>query len=708
MKRLSCAVAAAGVWWLAAGVLGQEAAPPAPVDFGTPGIKLQPYVIDHRRGAGSVIDLSFLLEAPAGRAGFVRVENGHLTKPGGEPIRFWGVNLTEWTKGSTAIPTKEDAPMWADALARHGVNLVRLHFLDLPTPRGMIDGTRDDSQHFDAGQLDREDFFIAELLKRGIYVNWNLNVGRRFKDGDGVLSTKAGKGPLLFNRRLIELQKDYARQILTHVNPYTQRAYVAEPGVAIVEIVNEDAVWIGWTADTPYDEELTGLYHDWLVRTLSAEELARLRVAAGVGASDPIPRLKGPAVRAAPAEQYYTECRFYRDLELGYFQEMRTYLKKTLGVKVPIVATADHSHSGSGYMLVADTAQLDIVDGHTYWQHPGDRTYRHAPMVNDPFNSTVVELSRTAMAGQPYTVSEVNNPYPNQFGSEGIPILAAYAGFLDWDAVVWYTFEPKKDAQWAPYVGDPFDLSLDPVKMPQLAAGALMFLRGDIAHAKVTVERSYTRQQVWDSRRNPGLSRPFFTPGFPPSVPLLDGLRVKSLDGEPTAPVAAATTGPLISDTGQLTWAGYAAQAGVVTIDSPRSQGLVGFVRQNDAGVTNLTAKVRNNFCAIVLNSLDTRPIAQAGRLLLTTGTRVENEGMQWDAARARVTEQGRSPTLIEPLTGTIILRNLTGATKVTAQALDGAGHRLGEPLVASKTAAGWEIPVGAIVTTWYEVKVDR
>ncbi len=687
---------------------GQEAAPVVPVKFGTAGIGLEPYVVDHRRGGGAVIDLSFLHEAPAGRDGFIRVENGHLLKPNGEAARFWGVNLTEWTRGSASIPAKEDAPLWADTLARYGVNLVRLHFLDLPTPRGMIDDTRNDSQHFDAAQLDREDFFIAELLKRGIYVDWNMNVGRRFKDGDGVLSTKVWKGPLLFDRRLIELQKDYARQILTHVNPYTKRAYNAEPGVAIVEIVNEDAIYLGWSADTPYDQELSDLYNAWLVRNLPAAELASLRQVAGVAAGAPVPRLKGPAVKVAPAEQYNVESRFFRDLQAGYFQEMAAFLKQTLGVKSPVVATADHSHSGSGYVLVADTSLLDIVDGHTYWQHPGDRTYRHAPMVNDPLNSTVAELARTAVAGQPYTVSEVNNPYPNQFGSEGIPILAAYAGFLDWDAVVWYTFEPKKDKDWAPYVGDPFDLSLDPVKMPQLAAGALMFLRGDIARAKVTVERSYTRQQVLDSRRQAGLERPFFTAGFPAAMPLLHGVRVKSFDGEPFAPVPAPAVGPLVSDTNELTWSGYDNQTGVVTIDSPRSQGLIGFVRQNAAGTANLSASVRNDFCAIVVNALDAEPIAQSRRLLLTTATRVENTGMKWDAARARVTEQGHSPTLVEPLVGTVTLKNLAGAKRVLAQALDGSGHRLGEPVVARKTDAGWEIATGQPVTPWYEVTVEK
>jgi len=685
-----------------------EVASPSPVRFGTAGIELQPFVVDHRRAGAAVVDASFLLEAPAGRDGFIRVQNGHLVKPSGGRARFWGVNLTEWTRGSTAIPTKEEAPRWAATLARHGVNFVRLHFLDLPTPRGLIDDRTNDSQHFDADQLDREDYFIAELLKRGIYVDWNLAVGRRFKDGDRVLSTKVGKGPLLFDRRLIELQKDYARQILTHVNPYTQRAYVDEPGVAVVEIVNEDAIYLGWSADSPYDQALTDLYNDWLRRNLPAAELSRLRTVAGVSGPGPIPRLKGPAVRTAPAEQYQVECRFFRDLQAGYFQEMSGYLKKTLGVKVPVLATADHSHSSSGYYLVADTSLLDVVDGHTYWQHPGDRNYRHAPMVNDPLNSTVAELSRTAVAGQPYTVSEVNNPFPNQFGSEGIPILAAYAGLQDWDAVVWYTFEPKKDKDWAPYVGDPFDLSLDPVKMPQLAAGALMFLRGDIQPAKVTVERSYSRAQVLDSRRTPGLERPYFTPGVPASVALLHGSRVASFDGEPTAPFAVPDTGTFTSDTGQLVWSGYARQAGVVTMDSPRSQGLVGFVAQNEVAVTNLAARVRNEFCAIVLNSLDGEPIAGAGRLLLTTGTRVENTGMKWDAARARVLEQGHSPTLIEPLTGTIILRNLTKAKRILAQPLDGSGHRLGEPILARETPSGWEIPVSPPVTTWYEVVVER
>jgi hypothetical protein len=107
----------------------------------------------------------------------------------------------------------------------------------------------------------------------------------------------------------------------------------------------------------------------------------------------------------------------------------------------------------------------------------------NVPMVNDPTHSTVVQLSRTAVAGKPYTVSETNHPFPNEYASEGIPILAAYAGLQDWDMVVMYTFEPKKDPAWKPYVGDPFDISHDPVRMTEMAAGALIFLRGDVKAA---------------------------------------------------------------------------------------------------------------------------------------------------------------------------------------------------------------------------------
>lgn len=62
---------------------------------------------------------------------------------------------------------------------------------------------------------------------------------------------------------------------------------------------------------------------------------------------------------------------------------------------------------------------------------------------NDPLHSAVVKLTRSAFAGKPFLVSEVNHPRPNEFLSEMIPILAAYSAFQDWDGVFFYSFEPS-------------------------------------------------------------------------------------------------------------------------------------------------------------------------------------------------------------------------------------------------------------------------
>jgi hypothetical protein len=676
---------------------------------------LVPFVVDHRAGisAHSPVDVSFLLDAPAGKHGFVHAAGGHLVTGDGQRIRLWGVNITDWSPGSTQIPSKQDAPLWAATLARYGVNCVRLQFLDLPAPRGLIAAGRDDTRAFDPDQLDREDFFLAELEKRGIYIDFNLLVGRPFKAGDGVADAdkihEGAKGISLYDKTLIDLQKDYARQLLTHVNPYTGRAYASDPAVAIVEINNENAIWLGFRGPSPfYDRELDAIYNGWLHTNSTASEIWSLRKETGVQTSDPIPLLAGSDVGTAPQDRFDVESRFYLWIENGYFSYMRDFLRNDLGVRCLILATADHNHRSTGYPLLLSTASLDAVDGHDYWEGPWERKAK-SPMVDDPVNSTVVELSRTAEAGKAYTVSEVNEPFPNDYGAEQIPILAAYGDLEDWDAILWYTFEPKKDPAWAPYIGDPFDISLDPIKMPELAAGALTFLRGDVSSARVTLLRSLSEQQVFDSYRLWEKERPYFTAGFPLWNPLVHGSRIESLDDGPTQKFASGPQpAPIVSDTGQLTWSASGAGSGQVIADSPRTQEIVGFARAQSKPAANLSADIANPFSAILLTSLDAQPIAQSSHLLLVAGARTVNSGMVWNSAHTALEQWGSSPTLIEPVTGRISLRGLNGATAVLVQPLDGAGHLLGQPISATQAGDAWQITLGTPATTWYSVTIER
>src|SRR3546814_8094600 len=102
---------------------------------------------------------------------------------------------------------------------------------------------------------------------------------------------------------------------------------------------------------------------------------------------------------------------------------------------------------------------------------------------------------------------------------------------------------------------------------------------------------------------------------------------------------------------------------GLVTINTPRSQALVGFVSANEKVQTrNLSADIANTFATITLSSLDDKPLNLSDRMLLTTTGKVENTGAEWDKRRAMLTNWGTAPTVIEPNTGWIQLKDLEGA----------------------------------------------
>jgi len=720
----------------------------------------RPFTVDHHGRVDSAADVSFLLKEPAGKDGFITVRNGHLVYPNGERFRIWGVNMTGWTAGSTMLPPKAEAPIWAAALARYGINAVRFHFLDMPSrtmrgaatqpaeattqpadgrarrpgPSGLIDPSRDDTQAFDPDALDRLDFFIAELKKRGIYSNLNLNVGRTYKPGDNVPDSqliRQAKGMTYIGERLLELQRDYAKKLLTHHNPYTNSTYVNEPAIVTVELVNENSVYEFWSRNwlrgervpggtnpmldlTPYYfQELNKQFNAWLKSTKTPEELAELRTLAGVKEGEPVPRLRRGDFDEAPTKRFHAEADFYAHVETNFMEGMKKYLREELGVKSVIVGTADHTYWIPNLPLLRSTSRLDAIDGHVYWQHPAIWGERNTPMVNDPLHSTVVKLARSPMVNKPYIVSEVNHPNPNEYACEMIPILASYAALQDWDGIYFYTFETKSMPGWQPFVADNFDITQDPVKMIQMELGALIFLRADVKPAQEVFARSYSAAQVNETNRMSEAQRPYFTPGFPLSLPLRHGSRIQTLDGEPTKDFPRETFNPdndvIRSDTGELAWRVSKDAGGLFTIDTARTQALVGFVKANKETTTkHLRASVRNDFCAISLSSLDTRPINRSNTLLLTAASRIQNTGTAWNDRHTLWATWGTPPTLIDQVTGWVTLREMDGAVDLKVIPLDGAAKPIGRPISGRRNEDGWEVPLGDATTTFYLVQVTR
>ncbi|HOW43225.1 MAG TPA: hypothetical protein P5110_01215 [Candidatus Omnitrophota bacterium] len=196
-----------------------------------------------------------VLDAPAGKHGFCKVKDGHFYFEDGTRAKFWGTNLCF----NACFPTKEQAEMLATRIAYFGFNAVRLHHMDFYfEPKGIFEDVcpaYKDPQMKRTGvlskkQLDKLDYLIYQLKIRGIYIDMNLLVARHFTEADGVKFAKelgmAAKPVSMFDPKLIELQKQYAKDLLTHYNPYTKLRYCDDPVIALIEITNENSIIGSW------------------------------------------------------------------------------------------------------------------------------------------------------------------------------------------------------------------------------------------------------------------------------------------------------------------------------------------------------------------------------------------------------------------------------------------------------------------------------
>jgi len=175
--------------------------------------------------------------------GFLKATPRGFAWPDGTRARFWGVNIANrnlWVE-------RTEIDRAVQVLAASGVNLVRFEALD--SKGALLDipdqpGTR----KLNPERLDTLHYWIMRLREKGIYYYLDLIDFREFRAEDGVQNAdqlpRAGRPYAVFDPRLIELQKEYARQLLTTVNPYTRLAPTEDPALVLLEICNESGFWL--------------------------------------------------------------------------------------------------------------------------------------------------------------------------------------------------------------------------------------------------------------------------------------------------------------------------------------------------------------------------------------------------------------------------------------------------------------------------------
>jgi len=203
----------------------------------------------------------------------VVARDGHFYRAGrdGKRVRIWGVNLCF----GACFPTHADAKRVAKRLGAFGINSVRFHHMDYQNfPRGIWDAK--DPMKLSPEALDRLDYFIDQLARKGIWSNINLHVSRShtryLKLPSPGAALKFDKIVDIFTPQLIDAQRKFARDLLTHTNKYRKVTYAGDPAVAFVEITNEDSFFM-WGGESKvrglpafYAKILAGKYNAWLTK----------------------------------------------------------------------------------------------------------------------------------------------------------------------------------------------------------------------------------------------------------------------------------------------------------------------------------------------------------------------------------------------------------------------------------------------------------
>ncbi|MDR3710352.1 MAG: beta-galactosidase [Capsulimonadaceae bacterium] len=281
MRTLNVSTICVAIFVFAA-IAGQGEPVPSPALF--------PFVANWDEASqDSAIDVSSLNVKPAGINGYIVAKNGHFVESKtGKRVRFLGITFGTMSN----YPTHADAERVAVRLARMGINIVRVHHEDWRTP-GHISEIWDKSAVGPARPggdgLERLDYLIAQFKRQGIYVDLNLHTARAYFPEDGFpdsvsqIPTEFDKRVDNFDRRMIDLQKQFARDYLTHVNPYTKMTYAQDPCVAVMEINNEDSLVASEVGDVafcdklpePFRGELVGQWNAWLKRRYASDDALR-------------------------------------------------------------------------------------------------------------------------------------------------------------------------------------------------------------------------------------------------------------------------------------------------------------------------------------------------------------------------------------------------------------------------------------------------
>lgn len=416
------------------------------------GKEWKPFTYHRNVEKNSALDFSGLLDAPAGKYGPLVVSpEGKFVfrdRPG-VPVRFYGANFV----GDSQLPDRKQAEELANRLAAFGFNVIRIHHHD----NEIYDRGGNNPSRIDPERVDRLDYLLACLKKRGIYYTTDVYVSRRNipaaeLGSAGAIATSAEyKAFFYINDDVYADWERWAKAFLTRVNPHTGLALKDDPALITLSLVNE------------------GNPDSWWNRSPRAMPLYNARFSEWK--------------KAHPGGSF---AEFLSELTSGRYRQMAKFLRG-LGCRTLLT----DQNFQCNLPLAATRSLYDFVDNHAYWDHPrfAEKPWQLPvlPSQSHPLAArpgVPGQLLPSRLFGKPFTVSEFDYANPNQFRAVGPALTAAYAAFQGWDGLFPFAYAHSLDAVTNPAnTRGFFDIATDPVKAFSQRLGARIFLHGGIRPA---------------------------------------------------------------------------------------------------------------------------------------------------------------------------------------------------------------------------------
>lgn len=408
----------------------------------------------------SALDFSFLLDAPAGKYGFVKAKGGNFVfeKSPKKKVRFYGSNICQ-----TALKASDEEIMsMVEQFASSGFNTARLHQSSF-----LLRGSMKDSATLHAKNMRQFDLLFAELKKRGIYTTIDFyGSGKfyKFEYDDVKYRGDNMKTLIFFSPKARETFKRYISNFLNHVNQFTGIAYKDDPALVFASIVNENSI---------------ATAHNFVVRTHLDRDI--VKPVFEKWKSENPEKIKG-------FDKGYIWQLFLVETYNDFYSEMSAYIKNI----APNLLLTDQTN-GHNMLKVSMSNMYDVVDSHSYNGHPIFYTGRFSkPYYINPTDAVkdyagrFMGIPQKSLLSKPACVTEWDYVRPNKTAAVGGLLVSAYGSLNGIDGL-WqfcYTHHAKHIQNNVPL--SIFESAGDAVRTMSIKIGALFHLRKDIAESKIS------------------------------------------------------------------------------------------------------------------------------------------------------------------------------------------------------------------------------